>query len=257
MFHVLQRIPGLSYVLKWFVICFFSLIAFIILIIAIKKKWLSSLSLGSGKLSMAVKAAEVEKQFQAGTFNKLLDDQIKKLDDELTNFAIKKAHELRRSFTRDLFSQIGCTSSRRALVSVLRFPIYERCRINNFKQELKPENIKWYVKRIIKDVKAEYEDFAIELTDAVCPIYKNSCAAIPLIDDVITNLEKRILEDWALPIRRKLIEICESKIALYRQYIDHFIEIGDSVRIKRTEYCIEKNKNYIVSLKRHPELDEI
>lgn len=185
-----------------------------------------------------------------------MDDQIVKLDNELVNYATQKSHELRRSFTRELASHVVCTSARRALVSVLRFPIYERCRNDDFKKELKPENIKFYVKRIIKDVCSEYEDFTIEQNNATCPIYSGACITITPLEEVVIDLEKRILEDWAMAIRRKQIDICEAKILLYRQFIDHFIEINDQVRIKRTEYCIEKNKTYIQHLKKTPELHE-
>jgi len=234
-------------ILKIAIICGSCLLAFALFIIASKKKWLSSFSLGKNGLEVK---ASVEKQFQSGTFNKLLDDQVAKYDIELINFAIQKAHELRRSFTRELKNEIGCTSARRALVSVLRFPLYERCRIDNFKQELKEENIKWYIKRVLKDVRAEYDDFVIDQENAICPIYKDRCVTIPSLASIIGDLEKRILNDWALPIKRKQIDVCEAKIKLYRQYVQHFIEINDQVRIKRTEYCIEKNKNYINELKR-------
>ena len=236
---------------RYFIVSISCLLGLLLFIIAIKKKWLASITLGKGGID--VKAAEVEKKFQTGTFNKFLDDSIVKLDHELINYAVQKSHELRRTFTRELASQIECTSARRALISVLRFPIYERCRNDDFKKELKTENIKYYVKRIIKDVRAEYEDFVIEKNNAVCPLYNNSCTKIPPMKEVVIDLEKRILEDWALPIRIKNISICEAKIKLYEQFLDHFTASNDQIRIKRTEYCIEKNKAYIAALKKNSE----
>ena len=239
-------------ILKVFLIGLFFIIGLIILIIANKLKWLSGFSIGKG----GVEVKGVEKQFQSGTFNKLLDDQIQKLDTDLANYAISKANQLRRNFTRELIKNVSCVATHRALSSVLRFPIYEACRNNNFKLELKPENIKYYIGRIMREIIGEYEDFGIQQNQASCPIADHSCVSIPPAIDIFSDLEKHIINEWALPIRKKLIEICESKIKLYKQFIQSYMEIGDQVRIKIAEHCIDKNKNYISALKRNPEINE-
>ena len=230
-------------VLKTFIICGFSFAGFILLIMASKFKWLSGFTIGK----LNVKGV-IDKQYQAGTSNKLLDNAIDGLDKDLITFAIKKATDLRRSFTRRLFEKISCNSTRKALVSALRFPIYEACRTNNFKEELKPENIKAYVSRIMKEVADEYGDFALEHSVAICPKTNEKCSAIPSIEDIYKELEAELLEDFALPIKKKQLDICENKIKLYKQYITTYKEVGDFVKIKVAEHCMKKNENYIASL---------
>ena len=236
-------------VLKWFVACVFGLIGLILFIIAAKFRWLSSLSFGRAGVRLE---GNTDKQFQSGTFNKLLDDQIHKLDLELTGYAIQKANDLKRCLTRQLIKEIHCISTRRALIAALRMPIYECCRSNNFKYELRPENIRFFVDRLMKDVQAEYEDFAIDQNESVCPITSGECVKIPPLNEMIISLETNVLADWAFPLRRKQIDICEKKISLYRQYIQSYTEIGDTVRIKVAERCIEKNLVYIKALGRKP-----
>jgi hypothetical protein len=240
-------------VLKYLIISIFVFLGFIFLVIAIKLKWITSFSIGKTGINAKSQEKQVEREFQSGNLNKLLDDQIHNLDHELQTFAISKANELRRSFTRRLITKIECNATRRAMVSVLRFPLYDNCRNNNFKTELKPENIKFYVGRIMKEVTAEYEDFAIEQDNSNCPVTHENCIRVPAFEEVRDEIEKQILNDWALPIRRKFVDICELKIKLYMRYIAAYREIGDQTRVKVSEHCIEKNRNYISALKENHE----
>jgi hypothetical protein len=62
------------------------------------------------------------------------------------------------------------------------------------------------------------------------------------------------MDDWAVPIKQKNIDTCNKKIDLYRKFIKSFEELGDMVKIKVTEHCIDKNRNYIEAFVRKPEL---
>ena len=238
--------------LRAFLIGVFGLTSIILFLVAVKFKWLTSFSFSKS----GIEIKQAEKRFQSGTINKLLDDQIHKLEMEMISFAIEKANDLKRSLIRQLVQEIQCSSTRRALVSALRIPIYEYARSSNFKGELKPDNIKYFVRRVMKDVAAEYEDFMIDHTGAKCPVTNEKCMDVPPLCEVMKDLENNIMQNWALPLRRKQVDICEAKIKLYRQFINSYTELGDQVRIKVTEHCIEKNKNYIAALIRKPELGE-
>ena len=224
----------------------------IIYLIAVKLGIVSFFSFG--KDGLKIKAAE--KQFQSWNLNKLLEDQVHQLDFDTTNYALEKVDNLRRVLTRVLFEKIECTSIRRSLIESLRFPLYESCRNNNFKFELKPENIKFFVQRIMKAIKEEYEDFILEHNNSVCNMGSNltgmklECPRIPPLNEIYSDLENYILEDLAKPIRKKVIDICEAKIKLYRQWARSYMEMGDAVGVKVVEHYIEENKNIISALTR-------
>ena len=193
---------------------------------------------------------EVEKKYELGSLKKNLYDQIIKLDKELESYAIERASKLKRAFTRGFTKTIPCASTRAALIDAIKGPLYESCRSNNFKLELKPVNIKWYVGRIMKKIADEYDDFLTAHEGASCVIdHPHPCPKIEPVSKVEKQIEQVILQHWAQAIRRKQIDICEGKVKLYVQFIDTFRQIGDELEVKICDHCIEKNRNYIKGLK--------
>jgi hypothetical protein len=244
-------------VLKWLIIGIFSFAIVLVFALGAKFKWFSSLSVGKGGLDIKAKdepKKEIEKNFQSGNLNHLMDCEIHKLDNELIDFALEKSKTLRRAMTIELNKTINCHSTRRALASCLRYPLYEVSRKNDFKEKLRPENIKEYTDYLIKEIVYEYHDFAIEREMAWCHVNKNiKCPELPPLDDLLSVIRSQLIDDWALPIRNQSIDVCRKKIEKYNTYIPAFEELGDQVRIKICLVCIDKNKTYIKNLSKKPD----
>ena len=243
-------------VLKWLIIGSFSFLIVLVFAIGAKCKWFSSISINKDKLEIKAKEEnkiEIEKRFQSGSLNHLMDCEINNLDNKLVDFAIERSRVVRRAMALEL-KTIGCHSTRKALASDLRFPLYEVSRKNNFKYNLLPENIKEYVDNLIKKMVYEYQEFAIEREMSWCPINNEiKCPDIPSLDELLLLNKKQLIEDWALPNRDQTIKICKEKIEVYEKYITLFEELGDQVKIKICIQCIDKNKSYIKNLTRKPD----
>jgi hypothetical protein len=259
-------------VLRTFIVCVTVIFALIIFAVGSKFKWFSSITIG--KTGIDVKAAEIkaaeivekkekekeQKQFESGNLNKLLDDQIIKCDIEAIDFALAQSNKLRRTLNNQLNHQVPCSGTRRSLAACLRYPLYEASRKNNFKEVLRPENAKEYINKILKEVKEEYQAFAIEMEMSFCPTAADSsikCPELPPLDSILGILNDALINNWLLPIRQKIIETCEKKIKLYNDFLLLYEELGDNNRIKITKLCIEKNMGYIKALSRKPEPGEL
>lgn len=238
--------------IKAIVICFTFLIVFFVFVKGVKNKWFSGLSVS--KTGISIEAKQVEKEFQSGNILQLMNEHIVKCDYELIDYAVDRANFLRKTLANNLSKHLMCGGSCRAIVGVLRFPLYEAARRNNFKSVLKPEHIMWYVERLVKEIRTEYEEFAILQNNAFCVNNDNvKCPQIPDIEEIIPAIEYEVLENWALPIRRKTVDICNKKIEYYKMFAPSFQELNDQVKIRITEHCIEKNNNYIEALSRKPD----
>jgi hypothetical protein len=243
--------------IKIIIICFTSLCGIIIITIGAKNKWFTSMSIGKGGVLLETKEIEkAEKEFQSGNIQQLMNEQIYKCDEELINFAVEKANYLRKTIANHLSAYFTCMGIRQAITGILRFPLYNASRQNNFKSQLKPENILWYVERLMHEIKAEYEEYALLQNMAYCVIDEKKCPQMPDANEIMIIINHEVLYTWALAIRRKTVDICEKKIEVYRQFAPSFQELNDQVRIKVTEHCIEKNKNYIGALTRKPDLEK-
>ncbi len=228
-------------------ICFTALVALIIF--AVKGK---NITFGKGSFHLSSK--DEEKQFQSGNINQLLNDHVHDLDTELVDFAVSRSNYLRKTLIGKLGKNFKCVGISRALVGILRFPLYEASRQNNFKSLLKPENIKHYIDRLMKEIISEYEEFIIIQEMAFCTNNNEvHCPELPTFEALADIIKEQVISNWALPIRQKVIDICNKKISAYKRFILSFEELGDKIRIKVSEHCIEKNKNYIAALSRKPE----
>jgi hypothetical protein len=244
-------------IIKTLLICGTTIFALIFFAVGSKFRWFRNLSIGRNGLQVQAAEREKEKQYQSGNLEHLLRDHIQKCDVELMDFALEKATMLRRSISIELNKDIGCSSMRKALSSSLRYPLLHAAMRNNFKYVLRPENIKFYIERLMKEINFEYEEFAIEHAISYCKVDDNKkCPELPLWESMSEVLVQRLLNDWALLIKQKNIDICHKKIDLYRNFIKSFEELGDTVKVKVAEHCIDKNREYIEAFVRKPELRE-
>ena len=252
-------------VLKWLIIGGFSFLIVLVFAVGAKFKWFSSLSVGKGGLDIKTKdeqkneppgkpQKEIENEFQSGYINHLMNSEIYKLDNKLIDFALEKSNKLRKSLAIELNKIVQCNSTRRALASSLRFPLYEAARKNYFKENLRPENIKKYTDDLMKEIIYEYQDFAIEREMSWCYAGKNiKCPELPPLDDLVQIIHAQLINNWALPIRNKNIGICKEKIETYKTNISAFERLGDQVKIKICLFCIGKNEEYIKRLSKKPD----
>jgi hypothetical protein len=249
--------------LKIAIPCFTGLATLIIFAIGARFKLWSSFTIGKNGLDVKAieqekKKKEEEKKFESGNFNKICDDQILKLDGELVDYALEQSNKLRRTLNIKLNKHVGCSGTRRSLASCLRYPLWEAARKNHFKDVLRPENMKRYVDRLLKEVVEEYHAFSIEREVSFCTINPtDKCPELPPLDSIMDMLKQEIIESWALPIRCKTYEISEKKISTYKQFLPSYHDLGDGVRVKVCGACIEKNEGYKKALTRQPEQGEI
>jgi len=242
------------------IIGFFLFIAFIILMILGNKGLLKTFNVGKGGLSgeFATSKKEIEKRFESGNIHKLMNDTIHALDHDLLEWFMHRGNAVRRVLSKRLNTKIQCVSTRRALASCLRWPLYESILHNNFKMVLRPQNIKFYVGRLMKEITEEYEEFANEIENGICPVdSQKDCIPLPPLVEVFEIIRKDLTEGWALPLRQEQIKMHYKKIDVYKQYAPVFDQLGDYVMKKICEQCIEKNQTYINALERKPEMDEL
>ena len=257
-----ELLKGSPEALKYLIICFFALMALIFIVVSVKRGWLKYFKISKDGVNIEVKNRqkkkdEVQKKFESGNINKLCDDQILNYDNELVDYALELANKLRRTLNIKLNKQVGCSGTRRSLASCLRYPLWEASRKNNFKQLLRPENIKHYIDKLLRDVTEEYNAFAIEKSAWCANDNTLKCPDLPPLDETIKILKDEMITKWAMPIREKTIETCEKKSKLYKQFIPLYKDLGDDVRVLVCEHCIEKNEGHIKSLKRTPEDNEL
>lgn len=242
--------PSVAQVL---IICLTIIVVIMIFAIGSKFKWFHRFSIG--KSGIQLQAPDQEKQLQSGSMEHLLRDMIHNLDMELMDFALDTGTILRRGLTIEFNKNVDCLAMRKSLSFSLRYPLFHASLRNNFKLVLRPENITFYIERLVKEIALEYEEYAVDHSAAYCTVNNETkCPPIPKWEDIKAILEKRLLEDWALPIKQKNIDICHKKIDTYRQFIKSFKELGDVVKVKVTENCIDKNRGYIEAFVRKPEL---
>ena len=243
-------------VLQWFVICTFIFSGLILVIIASKVGWLYKISISRDGVHFMSREKEEIKAFESGRINKILDDKIVALDVDLFEFALEQTNKLERTM-RIKMSDVSCVSTRQALAACIR-PLWRAARKNNFKNVLRPENIKTYVDERIKEIIAYYQELSIEKDIANCAVNTNmKCQDLPALDVIIEILKKEIVENWAIPIRREVVKVCDNKIKEYEEQIPLYKDLRDGVREKVALHCIQKNKDHKTALTRPPVAGEI
>lgn len=243
-------------VLRVFIIGCFIILALIVFIVASKLGWIKIFKLGKEGISLESKEKETLRQFESGNIHYIMNQQINRIDFEMMDIALDKSHAVRRALTSKLNTSIPCVSSRRALSACLRYPLYESVRRNNFKHVLRPENMLFYVNRLMTEIVQEYESYSVELSNNICSMEtSNKCKQLPLLDNEYNNIRQQLIESWALPIRAEQVRRHQKKIETYKQFIPAFEQFQDVVMIKVCEICIDKNRAYIAALEKKPQGD--
>jgi hypothetical protein len=240
-------------IIEYLIIAGAAIIITIIFVIAAARGWLKNVKVSKDGLDFH----GVEKRVKLSNFNKLLDEKIIELDKEVEAFSVSTIHNLRRIFKTHLDPIVSHPGEKRAISGAARAPLYDASRKNNFKFVLMPENIKKYIDGIMEEIKEEYEDATFEHGQYICPIHGGKCVEYPPFEALEELLREKIIYRWAVPLRNFQIETHRKKISLYKKYINSYQELGDEVRVKITEQCIEKNEKYITGLSRRPEAHEL
>jgi len=135
-----------------------------------------------------------------------------------------------------------CVPARVSISSAIRFPLFESISNNHFTTELMPERFPTYRERIIDNMKDEYEALAAN-KDEDC-----SKSALPPWDQMKDKLIGCI-DLWLKRISKEVMDACDKKIAVYKDFLRKFEETKDEFRIGIVKRCIEKNERYIRELK--------
>jgi len=245
-------------VLKIFIMCISVVFGLIFITIGMKMGWIGSVHIDKSGANIKANKKEVQRQYDAGTIKYNQDVKVREYDDELSDFAIEKSNKLRRTLAIELNNKILCMSTIRALSGGLRFPLYDASRKNNFKYKLRPENINAYIDNIMKEIIEEYKAFSIERELSYCGNNTEiKCPEMPSVDYLIDGVKRKIIDNWALPIREKNIEICNKKIELYKENISQYKLLGDEVNVKIALDRIGSNRGHIKGLERKPEPGEL
>jgi hypothetical protein len=137
-----------------------------------------------------------------------------------------------------------CIPTRVSISSVIRFPLYESISNNHFTIELMPERFPVYRNRIVENMKDEYISLASASRDKEC-----IRDALPPWEQIINQLTECI-DLWLKRVSKEVMDACERKIAIYKEFLRQFVESKDDFRSGICRECIEKNERYIRELKR-------
>lgn len=216
------------------------------LIIGMVRGSIGSVNFTKGEIVFKGRKAKV---LRLSTLNKILDNQILKLDGEMVDFAITQSDKFRRDLLQLFSKYLKHPSAKRVIAGSIRIPLYNAARRNRFHEALRPSKTKEYLDNLIDEIKLEYADINIEQTDFQCPVHGGNCIEYPAWEAFKDDLRQMLTKQWAFPTREYRIKISQKKIALYEQYIVAYDELGDETRVLITQQCIDKNNKYIEALK--------
>jgi hypothetical protein len=146
----------------------------------------------------------------------------------------------------NIFAEMNiCIPARVSISSAIRFPLYESIANNHFTTELMPERYATYRERIIDHMKDEYVALAIATKNKEC-----NHDTLPPWEQMSGKLTGCI-DQWLKRISKEVMDACEKKIAVYKDFIPKFEKSKDDFRAGIIAGCIEKNERYIMELKHH------
>jgi hypothetical protein len=137
-----------------------------------------------------------------------------------------------------------CVPTRVSISSSIRYPLYESIANNHFTTELMPDRFPSYRERIIENMKDEYISLANASRDKQC-----TRDALPVWEQMGEQLIKCV-DLWLKRISKEVIDACDKKIAIYREFLRLFEISKDIFRTGICKECIEKNERYIREIKR-------
>jgi len=173
-----------------------------------------------------------------------MNEKIKDVD-ELCHRQMRYLTDRMKIHISNIFTEINiCIPARVSISSAIRFPLYESISNNHFTTELMPERYPIYRERIIDTMKDEYVSLAMANKDEQCSRDK-----LPPWGDM-SDLLIGCIDLWLKRVAKEVMDACEKKVTIYKQYQKTFEETKDEFRISICKECIEKNDRYIRELKR-------
>lgn len=165
--------------------------------------------------------------------------------DELCHRQMRYLTDRMKIHISNIFIEINiCIPARVSISSAIRFPLYESISNNHFTTELMPERYPIYRERIIDTMKDEYVSLATSSKDEQCN--RDKLPPWSEMSELLTGC----IDLWLKRVSKEVMDACEKKVVIYRQYQKKFEETKDEFRITICKECIEKNERYIRELKR-------
>jgi len=172
-----------------------------------------------------------------------MNEKIKDIDD-LCHRQMRDITDRMKIHIGNIFTKMNiCVPARVSISSAIRLPLHESISNNHFTKELMPSRYPIYRGRIIDTIKDEYESIESASENEQCgrdilpPWEKMSKQLVACVDL------------WLKRIAKEVMDSCEKKVVVYKQYLKQFEETGDSYRSGICRECIEKNEKYISELK--------
>jgi len=173
-----------------------------------------------------------------------MNEKVKDIDD-LCHRQMRDITDRMKIRIGNIFTKMNiCIPARVSISSAIRLPLHESISNNHFTKELMPSRYPIYRERIIDIIKDEYESIESASKNENCgrdilpPWEKMSDQLIACVDM------------WLKRIAKEVMDACEKKIVVYKQYLQQFEETGDSYRAGICKECVGKNERYINELKR-------
>jgi hypothetical protein len=165
-------------------------------------------------------------------------------EDDLCKKQMRQITDKMKRGISNIFAELNvCTIAKVAVATVIRNPFFESIANNHFTTELMPEYYKSYRMRIIDTLQDEYISLSSVSHDIQC-----NKEALPPWDQVSKSLIWCV-DTWLRRVSKEVMITCEKKIAIYKSYLNDFVEAKDEYRIGIVKQCIEKNERYINVLK--------
>jgi len=183
-----------------------------------------------------------------------MNDKINDIDNTCHN-QMKYITERMKIHISNVFAEMNiCVPTRVSISSAIRSPLYESISNNHFTAELMPDRYTTYRERIIETIKDEYVSLAATNKNEQCSRDKLPTwdAVIPDDSGKKATMNERLTECvdiWLKRIAKEVMNACEKKIVIYKQYLRMFEESKDDFRINICRECIEKNEHYIREIK--------
>jgi len=173
-----------------------------------------------------------------------MNEKIKDIDD-LCHRQMRYITDRMKIHISNIFAEMNiCIPARVSISSAIRFPLYESISNNHFTTELMPERYPIYRDRIIDTMKDEYISIATANKDEQCN--RDKLPPWEQMSDLLISC----IDLWLKRIAKEVMDACEKKITVYKDYLRGFAESEDEFRIGICKECIEKNERYIRELKR-------
>jgi hypothetical protein len=144
----------------------------------------------------------------------------------------------------NIFAEMSiCIPARVSISSAIRFPLFESISNNHFTTELMPERYPIYRERIIDTMRDEYVSLATASKGEQCN--RDRLPPWEQMSDTLVGC----IDLWLKRIAKEVMDTCEKKITVYKDYLRSFEESKDDFRTGISKECIEKNERYIRELK--------